>query len=192
MVEMQVDGLTLEPETNTPLLLLRTAEGDARLPLLIGPMEAVSLSLMLNGGQLPRPLTHDLLLMTVRALKGAVVGVEIVDLREGVFYAVLLLRCREGLIRVDCRPSDAVALALRTGVRIRVEERVLQKAREEGPRPVRADAAIDMLREAGARREAARLADKLARGKALGESGGDLAGYETLLRTLEPETSRKM
>ena len=192
MVEMQVDGLTLEPETKTPLLLLRTAEGDARLPLLIGPMEAVSLSLMLNGGQLPRPLTHDLLLMTVRALKGAGVGVEIVDLREGVFYAVLLLRCREGLIRVDCRPSDAVALALRTGVRIRVEERVLQKAREEGPRPVRADAAIDMLREAGARREAARLADKLARGKALGESGGDLAGYETLLRTLEPETSRKM
>lgn len=192
MVEMHVDGLTLDPDTRSPLLMLRAEDGETRLPLRVGPMEAVSLSLMLNGEQLPRPLTHDLLLMSVRALKGAVVGVEIVDFREGVFYAVLLLRSRDGLFRVDCRPSDAVALALRAGVRIRVEERVLRAAREDARGPVRADAAIDMLREAGARREAARLTDRLTRGRPLGRSGGDGDRYEILLRTLEPETNRKM
>ena len=194
MVEMHVDGLTLDPDTKAPLLILRSADEETFLPLLIGPMEAMSLTLMLSGDRLPRPLTHDLLLMTIRALKAVVIGVEIVDIRDGVYYAVLLLRHREGLTRVDCRPSDAIAVALRAGVRIRVHERVLQRAQQERlQRHLRADAAMDMLREADARREADRLTDRLARGKPLdGTADEDAPGYENLLRSLEPETSRKM
>ena len=130
MVEMQVDGLTLDPDTKAPLVILRSAEEGTFLPLLVGPMEAMSLTFMLSGEQLPRPLTHDLLLMSVQALKGAVVGVEIVDIRDGVYYAALLLRHREGITRVDCRPSDAIAVALRAGVRIRVPERALELAQQ--------------------------------------------------------------
>lgn len=194
MVEMQVDGLTLDPDTKSPLIILREADGGAFLPLLVGPMEAMSLTFVLNGERLPRPLTHDLLLMTVQALQGKVVGVEIVDLRDGVYHAALLLRRREGLARVDCRPSDGIALALRAGVRIRVHERVLQLAQDERRQQrLRADAAMDMLREADARREADRLSGELSRGNSLdGENGGDSAVYENLLRSLEPETNHKM
>ncbi len=195
MVEMQVDGLTLDPDTKSPLVILRSPDDGRFLPLLIGPMEAMALTFVLSGEQLPRPLTHDLLLMTVQALKAAVVGVEIVDIRDGVYYAALLLRRQEGLIRVDCRPSDGIAVALRAGVRIRVHERVLRIAQQERlQQHLRADAAMDMLREADARREAARLTDRLARGKPLDEaaSDDDAVGYETLLRSLEPETNRKM
>ena len=195
MVEMQVDGLTLDPDTKAPLVILRSAEEGTFLPLLVGPMEAMSLTFMLSGEQLPRPLTHDLLLMSVQALKGAVVGVEIVDIRDGVYYAALLLRHREGITRVDCRPSDAIAGALRAGGRSGVQGRGLELAQQErGLRQLRADAASDMLREADARREADRLTDRLARGKPLDETTADAeaAGYENLLRSLEPETNRKM
>lgn len=194
MVEMQVEGLTLDPDTKAPLVILRAADGEAVLPLLIGPMEAMSLTFALSGEQLPRPLTHDVLLMVVQALKGAIVGVEISDIRDGIYYASLLLRQREGLLRVDCRPSDAIALALRAGVRIRVRERVLHMTQQLRQQHVlRADAAIDMLREADARREAARLVDQHAQGGAQ-EDGpdDDAAVYENLLRSLEPETNRKM
>lgn len=194
MVEMQVDGLTLDPDTKAPLLILRAADESAILPLLVGPMEAMSLTFVLSGEPLPRPLTHDLLLMTIQALKGALVGVEITDIREGIYYASLLLRQREGLLRVDCRPSDAIALALRAGVRIRVHERVLHMAQQQRQQHIlKADAAIDMLREADARREAARLTDQLVQGRTQEDGANeDTAIYENLLRSLEPETNRKM
>lgn len=83
-------------------------------------MEAMAISLVLNNESLPRPLTHDLFLMTLKAFKAELRRVEINDLREGTFYAVLVLSGPEGRTRVDCRPSDAIALAMRAGAPILV------------------------------------------------------------------------
>ena len=203
MVEMYVEGLSLDPRTRKPIVILRQNDGKGLLPLWIGAMEAMTISLVLNGEELPRPLTHDLLLMVTRALKGRLTGVDIVDYRDDIYYAVLLLRGPEGLISVDCRPSDAIALALLASVPIRVKAEVFEKAaREQEPgsihpatrSPAASDAATDMARSADARKEADTLAALLARG-AVPEDLGEAAGPERLrelLRALEPVSRHKM
>ena len=127
MVEMHVEGLSLDPQTRKPIVILRQNDGKGLLPLWIGAMEAMTISLVLNGEELPRPLAHDLLLMVARALNGTLTGVDIVDYRDDIYYAVLLLRGPAGLISVDCRPSDGIALALRASVPIRVKATSLKR-----------------------------------------------------------------
>ena len=114
MVEMHVEGLSLDPQTRKPIVILRQNDGKGLLPLWIGAMEAMTISLVLNGEELPRPLAHDLLLMVAKALNGTLTGVDIVDYKDGIYYAVLLLRGPAGLISVDCRPSDGIARLSRT------------------------------------------------------------------------------
>lgn len=134
MVEMHVEGLSLDPQTRKPIVILRQNDGKGLLPLWIGAMEAMTISLVLNGEELPRPLAHDLLLMVAKALNGTLTSVDIVDYRDDIYYAVLLLRGPSGLISVDCRPSDGIALALRASVPIRVKTEVFEKAaREQEP-----------------------------------------------------------
>lgn len=203
MVEMHVEGLSLDPQTRKPIVILRQNDGKGLLPLWIGAMEAMTISLVLNGEELPRPLAHDLLLMVAKALNGTLTGVDIVDYRDGIYYAVLLLRGPAGLISVDCRPSDGIALALRASVPIRVKAEVLEKAaREQGPGCIHpatrhhagSDAATDMARTADARKEADTLAALLAKG-AVPEDLGEAAGPERLrdlLRALEPASRNKM
>ena len=79
MVEMHVEGLSLDPQTRKPIVILRQNDGKGLLPLWIGAMEAMTISLVLNGEELPRPLAHDLLLMVAKALNGTLTGVDIVD-----------------------------------------------------------------------------------------------------------------
>ena len=154
-------------------------------------MEAMTISLVLNGEELPRPLAHDLLLMVAKALNGTLTGVDIVDYRDDIYYAVLLLRGPSGLISVDCRPSDGIALALRASVPIRVKTEVFEKAaREQEPGSIHPD----MARTADARKEADTLAALLAKG-AVPEDLGEAAGPERLrdlLRALEPVSRNKM
>lgn len=203
MVEMIVSGVSLDPQSRLPVILLNEAGGGTSLPLLVGPMEAMAVTLTLNGENLPRPMPHDLLLMVVRALKARVLAAEIVDLKEGLFYAMLVLRTPDNAaLRVDCRPSDAVALAVRARVPIRVHERVLRLAEEDRRRAadgddaggIRADAVTDMMRAADARRTADRISGRLARGGGMPDDAALTPdnGYEALLRSLEPVTSRKM
>lgn len=97
MVEMHVEGLSLDPQTRKPIVILRQNDGKGLLPLWIGAMEAMTISLVLNGEELPRPLAHDLLLMVAKALNGTLTGVDIVDYRDDIYYAVLLLRGPSGL-----------------------------------------------------------------------------------------------
>lgn len=144
MVEMHVLGLTVDPQTKTPIVVLCEKDGETILPIWVGAMEAMAVSLVLHKEDLPRPLTHDLMLLSIKALKGALHHVEINDLKDGVYYAELALHGPEGESRVDCRPSDAVALALRADVPILVSDVVLQRSavaqseasrrlRQEGP-----------------------------------------------------------
>lgn len=131
MVVMQVVKLTVDSGARTPLVVLQDAEGGEILPIWIGAMEAMSISLALSGSTLPRPLTHDLLLHTLHALGGELDCVEIVDLREGTYHADLVVRQGGSLRRLDCRPSDGIAVALRAGAPIRINPEVLRAAAAE-------------------------------------------------------------
>ena len=204
MVEMRVFGLTIDPQSKTPIVVLREASGDAVLPVWVGAMEAMAISLVLNNESLPRPLTHDLFLMTLKAFKAELRRVEINDLREGTFYAVLVLSGPEGRTRVDCRPSDAIALAMRAGAPILVEEEVLRLSAEEQQRAEQStavevttpipDAATDMVRRVGAQKEADMLGGALLRHGELPPSlsADEETRYREMLRSLDPASRRKM
>ncbi len=129
---MKIFGLAVDEKAQSPVLILKDEALDLALPIWIGPVEAMAISLAINAVETPRPMTHDIVVRVAGALGGELVAVEVVALREGTFYAEIVLRQREGgqeiLRRVDCRPSDAIALAARTGVRILVAEAVLAEA----------------------------------------------------------------
>ncbi|MDD4732577.1 MAG: bifunctional nuclease family protein, partial [Desulfovibrio sp.] len=113
MVEMQVFGLAMDEHTQSPILVLKNEAQDRVLPIWIGAMEAMSISLAINKVAFPRPMTHDLLLSVIAGLDADVVRVEITDMEEGTYFAELVLDGQGGERRVDSRPSDAIALAVR-------------------------------------------------------------------------------
>ncbi|WP_419779119.1 bifunctional nuclease family protein [Maridesulfovibrio sp.] len=128
MVEMQVYGLAVENDTETPVLVLKSEEQGLVLPIWIGAMEAMAISMVLNEVSFPRPMTHDLLLSTVATFGGEVVSVDIVDIEQGTFYAEIMVRKDGELVAIDSRPSDAVALAVRADCPVRVAQKVLDVA----------------------------------------------------------------
>ncbi|MDP2846983.1 MAG: bifunctional nuclease family protein [Humidesulfovibrio sp.] len=132
MVEMKIFGLAVDEKAQSPVLILKDESRDLALPIWVGPVEAMAISLAINAVETPRPMTHDLIGSVVAALSGSLTAVEVVSLREGTFYAELVLRTqadgKEETLRVDCRPSDAIALAARLNVPILVAESVLAEA----------------------------------------------------------------
>ena len=125
MNEMRVVGVRVELPANTPILLLREANGERYLPIWIGSVEATAIALEQQGVRPARPLTHDLLKEVIGALGRELEQVVITDLKEGTFFAELVF---DGDIRVSARPSDSVALALRAGVPIHAADSVLEEA----------------------------------------------------------------
>ena len=125
MAEVRVVGIKVEQPANQPVLLLRETTGDRYLPIWIGQTEANAIILEQQGVEPARPLTHDLFRDVLGALGHSLKEVRIVDLQEGTFYADLIF---ESDVRVSARPSDSVAIALRMGVPIYVEETVLDEA----------------------------------------------------------------
>ncbi|MGE9986511.1 bifunctional nuclease family protein [Desulfovibrio sp. SGI.169] len=194
MVEMHVFGLSIDPQTKNPIVILKQIDGEAVLPIWVGAMEAMAISLVLNNERLPRPLTHDLLLMSLNALKAELLHVEITELKDGIYYALLALRGPEGQARVDCRPSDAIALALRAGASILVSPSALQRPRGETPSAQAADAATDMMRKVSARKEVDLLNGLLSRDGILPNEDrpDEEEHYRNLLRSLDPISRHKM
>lgn len=131
MIEMKVFGLALDEESQVPVLILKDMSEKAVLPIWIGAMEAMAISLALNDVKLPRPMTHDLLLHMIVALDAKVVSVNVTALNEGTYYAEIEVEVGGGLRRIDSRPSDAIALALRAKAPILVAEPVLQQVAKE-------------------------------------------------------------
>lgn len=125
MREVEVVGVRVEMPTNQPLVLLREAEGARYVPIWIGAVEAGAIASAHQGSETPRPLTHELVGRIVTALGDELERVEIVDVRDGVFFAEL--RFASGAV-VDARPSDAIAVALRCGARLFCAEDVLETA----------------------------------------------------------------
>lgn len=133
MVEMQVAGISADPGSGAAILLLRDRRAPKRsLAICIGMPEATSIAKELEGIELSRPLTHDLLRSVIEHLGARLLRVEIVDLRDNTYFAELVLERAPGEeSRLDSRPSDAIALAVRTRAPIFVHASVLQKAEPE-------------------------------------------------------------
>jgi bifunctional DNase/RNase len=128
-VEMIIKGLIIDPITNSPIVLLRDVEGDRVLPIWVGVAEANAIAMQIENVTPARPMTHDLLRNIINDLRGAVERIVVTDLKENTFYALIYLRVGEDLVAVDSRPSDAIALALRTKAPIYVEDAVLDTAK---------------------------------------------------------------
>lgn len=128
-VKMVVKALIVDPIANVPVVILRDAEEKNLLPIWVGVFEANAIALQMEGITTPRPMTHDLLRNVIRQIEGDVVRVVINNLEENTFYAQIHIRLAERELTVDSRPSDAIALALRTQAPLFVEESVLEKSR---------------------------------------------------------------
>ncbi len=129
MIEMGVDSIRVSLMNYQRVVLLKEKMAERYLPIWIGPSEADAIAVKLQGVSAPRPLTHDLLRSVVEAAGARIDSVVLDDLKNDTFYAkIILLRADGGQMEVDSRPSDALALAVRAGVPIYVEEVVLDKA----------------------------------------------------------------
>lgn len=128
-VKMDVKALIVDPIANVPVVILRDAEEKNFLPIWVGVFEANAIALQMEGVTTPRPMTHDLLRNVIRQIEGDVVRVVINNLEENTFYAQIHIRVANRELTVDSRPSDAIALALRTQSPLFVEEAVLEKSR---------------------------------------------------------------
>ncbi|SDN60305.1 bifunctional nuclease family protein [Desulfonauticus submarinus] len=124
-VEMKVFGLALDETTKMPLIILKDKEEKYVLPIWIGALEAMSISIPLNDVKMPRPLTHDLFLNTIKEMGGVLEEIQITELKESTYFAKLIIKKGENCLSIDSRPSDAIALALRAKVRIMVKEDIL-------------------------------------------------------------------
>lgn len=135
-VEMVIKGLMVDPITSMPIVVLRDTEGQRVLPIWVGVFEANAIALQIENVTTPRPMTHDLLRNIIADLRGTVERIVVTELKDNTFYAVIYLRVGEELIAVDARPSDAIALALRTKAPIFVDDSVLENAKGiEAPEP---------------------------------------------------------
>lgn len=130
--EVEVLAAYLDPATQAPVIMLRGKRDKRSFPMVIGPAELNAIALPLNGVTPPRPLTHDLFLTLFGRLKVSLRRVVITDFRDDIYYAALHLQSAAGDLTLDSRPSDAIALALRAGVPVLVEDRVFDKAAAAG------------------------------------------------------------
>lgn len=128
-LEVHVAGLTIDPVTNMPIVVLRDGAGRWQLPIWIGLVEASAIATQLEKVELPRPMTHDLMKTIFEAAGVGVEKVEITELRDDTFFAALHLTVNGRPVVLDSRPSDAIAIALRTGAPIRVAMAVLEASR---------------------------------------------------------------
>ncbi len=129
LVKVKVEGLTLDPMTNMPIVLLKDPSGNKALPIWVGIYEANAIVSVIEDIQTPRPLTHELIHNILSGVQSSVERVVVNDLRENTFYAIIFIMQNGKLIKIDSRPSDAIAIALRNKAPIFVSERVFEDAK---------------------------------------------------------------
>ena len=149
--EMRVAGLTVDAFTNMPIVILRDVESGNSVPIWIGLLEASAIATELEGIELPRPMTHDLLKNILTKLNVSVARIEVNDLKDNTFYATLHLEMSGKNYTIDSRPSDAIAIALRTDSPIFMSEEVIEKSKKidlnEKGVPVKSDEEADKWAE---------------------------------------------
>lgn len=126
--EVAVAGVTIDPVSKSPVVVLREPESGNVVPIWIGLLEANAIALALEGTELPRPMTHDLMKSILQVTGTRLQSVEIADIRENTYFALLHIEGNGESVIVDARPSDAIALALRCDAKILVSDTVLAQS----------------------------------------------------------------
>jgi uncharacterized protein len=129
-IPMKVFGLTIDPLTNSPIMILKNLEGDKTVPIWIGLLEATAIAGELEHVKFSRPMTHDLMKNMMDQLGVRLAKVEICDLRDNTFFALMYMILKDKEFSMDARPSDAIALALRAEAPIYVDEQVILKSKD--------------------------------------------------------------
>lgn len=128
MIELNLVGVRVELPTNQPIVLLKERDGERYLPIWIGAVEATAIAFAMQGVVTQRPMTHDLLKSILEEIGVSVAQISITELREGTFYSSIRLNMNGAVHEVSSRPSDAIALAVRTNVPIFASEDVVEEA----------------------------------------------------------------
>ena len=129
LLEMKVSGLTIDPFTNVPIVILKDADEKNVLPVWIGVLEASAIASELEKIQFSRPMTHDLMKEILKSVNVKVKKVEVNDLKDNIYYATMYMTTNAGDFTIDARPSDAIAMALRMSSPIFVDTKVLDKSK---------------------------------------------------------------
>jgi bifunctional DNase/RNase len=135
--KVTIAGLTMDPASNTPIIILKSEENDQAIPIWIGLLEATSIASALQQIEFDRPMTHDLFKNFMEMMNTRVVRIEVCDLKNNTFYARIYIADGKRTFDLDARPSDAIAIALRFGAPIYVDDKVVQQSKKgEGPSEV--------------------------------------------------------
>jgi hypothetical protein len=127
-IEFKIKGLMMDPLTNSPIVVLQDTTGETLLPIWVGIFEANAIALQIEKVDTPRPMTHDLIKGLLNHLDARVTKIVVTELKDNTFYALIFLDVAGKIVTVDSRPSDAIALALRTDSPIYVTDEVLSKS----------------------------------------------------------------
>jgi uncharacterized protein len=127
-IPMAISGITVDPLTNSPIVILKAVEGDQTLPIWIGLLEATAIASELEGIKFSRPMTHDLFRNMMDMVEIKVLKIEVCDLKNNTYYALIHFSQGEREMTIDARPSDALALSLRVNAPIFVSEKVIDKS----------------------------------------------------------------
>jgi bifunctional DNase/RNase len=131
VVEVKINGLAVDAQAKSHVVILKEKDGERVLPIWIGPAEAQAIARELAGQRFQRPLTHDLIATIVEGLKARVTRVVIADLKDNTFFAQLLVDREGEVVVIDARPSESLAVALRCGADIFVNEKLLAEPGEQ-------------------------------------------------------------
>jgi bifunctional DNase/RNase len=128
MIEMVLSRIIISDKRDTQFIWLKEREGERTFAILIGPYEARAIDMHVKNFKTPRPLTHELLANVITDLNGILERIEITELRDGIYFAKLVIRQDGRVVEVDSRPSDAIALALKHNSPIFCAEKVIEEA----------------------------------------------------------------
>jgi bifunctional DNase/RNase len=126
--EVNIASMAIDPTSNTPIIILKSVKGDQAVPIWIGLLEATSIASALRDIKFDRPMTHDLFKNFIDNLEMVVSKVEVCDLKENTFYARIYFASKDKSFDMDARPSDAIAIALRFGAPIYVDDKIFDKS----------------------------------------------------------------
>jgi bifunctional DNase/RNase len=127
--EMKISGMAIDPFTNVPIVILRDLDGKSTVPIWIGLLEASAIATVLENIQFSRPMTHDLFKRVMDTLNVVINKIVVNDLKDNTYYATIYLTTSGVEHQIDSRPSDAIAIALRTNAKIYMEESVIEKSK---------------------------------------------------------------